>query len=162
METTHRFILRIAGLVAVLGLASPVALGAAPAEAPGEVTFTKDIAPILQRSCQHCHRPDSVAPMSFLTFGYMNANWDEEIDVPIGPENNIAPGGPDRGQPTHFLPRRNMFLFQVRALADTGDQELVWTLTTHGKTERVYASLRSDSWSPDRRSRPRWGRTAGS
>ena len=33
-----------------------------------QVTFTKDIAPILQRSCQRCHRPDSMAPMSFLTY----------------------------------------------------------------------------------------------
>ena len=32
------------------------------------VTFTKDIAPILQRSCQQCHRPDSIAPMSLLTY----------------------------------------------------------------------------------------------
>src|ERR1700730_18005922 len=38
------------------------------ATAPSEVTFTKDIAPILQRSCQRCHRPDSVAPMSLLTY----------------------------------------------------------------------------------------------
>src|SRR5262245_49345973 len=34
----------------------------------GEVTFTKDVAPILQRSCQTCHRPDSIAPMSLLTY----------------------------------------------------------------------------------------------
>ncbi len=33
-----------------------------------EVTFTKDIAPILQRSCQNCHRPESIAPMSLLTY----------------------------------------------------------------------------------------------
>jgi len=33
-----------------------------------EVTFTKDIAPILQRSCQDCHRADSIAPMSLLTY----------------------------------------------------------------------------------------------
>src|SRR3989441_5468941 len=33
-----------------------------------QVTFSKDIAPILQRSCQNCHRPDSVAPMSLLTY----------------------------------------------------------------------------------------------
>ncbi len=33
-----------------------------------EVTFTKDIAPILQRSCQNCHRPGQVAPMSLLTY----------------------------------------------------------------------------------------------
>ncbi|MDA1095024.1 MAG: hypothetical protein O3A25_17400 [Acidobacteria bacterium] len=79
-----------------------------------------------------------------LFFGYMNDNWEEELDVPVGPENNIEPGGPDRGQPTHFLPRRNMFLFQVQVPADFGDQELVWTLTTHGTTHRTYASLRSD------------------
>jgi hypothetical protein len=34
----------------------------------GEVTFTKDIAPILQRSCQSCHRPDSVAPMPLISY----------------------------------------------------------------------------------------------
>src|ERR1700726_379894 len=33
-----------------------------------QVTFTRDVAPILQRSCQNCHRPDSLAPMSFLTY----------------------------------------------------------------------------------------------
>ncbi len=33
-----------------------------------EVTFSKDIAPILQRSCQNCHQPDSVAPMSLITY----------------------------------------------------------------------------------------------
>ena len=33
-----------------------------------EVTFTKDIAPLLQRSCQRCHRPDSIAPMSLITY----------------------------------------------------------------------------------------------
>ncbi len=38
------------------------------AASPGEVTFTKDVAPILQRSCQNCHRPGSIAPMSLLTY----------------------------------------------------------------------------------------------
>lgn len=37
-----------------------------PTEAPP--TFSKDIAPIMQESCQGCHRPDSMAPMSFLTY----------------------------------------------------------------------------------------------
>ncbi len=79
-----------------------------------------------------------------LFFGYMNSNWEEELDVPIGPDNNIEPGGPDRGQPTHFYPRRNLFLFTVDMPADIGDQEVVWTLTTKGKTERAYGSLRTD------------------
>src|SRR5947208_5103478 len=33
-----------------------------------DVTFTKDVAPILERSCQNCHRPDSIAPMPLLTY----------------------------------------------------------------------------------------------
>ena len=77
-------------------------------------------------------------------FGYMNRNWLEEIDVPVGPENTISPGPADQGQPTHFLPRRNRFIFKVRVPADFGDQEMVWTLTTKGVTERAYASLRTD------------------
>src|SRR5271169_956074 len=38
------------------------------ASGAGEVTFTKDIAPVLERSCQSCHRPGSIAPMSLLTY----------------------------------------------------------------------------------------------
>ena len=79
-----------------------------------------------------------------LYFGYMNSNWKEEFDVPIGPDNNIEPGGPDQGQPTHFYPRRNPFLFTVHVPKDFGNQEVIWSLTTHGKTEKAYASLKSD------------------
>jgi hypothetical protein len=79
-----------------------------------------------------------------LLFGYMNRNWLEEIDVPIGPDNMLSPGPADQGQPTHFLPRRNRFIFKVRVPADFGDQEMVWTLTTKGVTEYAYASLRTD------------------
>ena len=80
-----------------------------------------------------------------MMFGYMNRNWEEELDVPIGPDNGISPGPPDQGQPTHFLPRRNRFVFKVRVPADWGKKELIWTLTSKGKTERAYASLREDS-----------------
>ncbi len=45
-----------------------LALLVSPVWANDEVTFTKDIAPILQRSCQNCHRPESIAPMSLLTY----------------------------------------------------------------------------------------------
>ena len=79
-----------------------------------------------------------------LYFGYMNTNWLEEFDLPIGADNNIEPGGPDQGQPTHFYPRRNPFLFTIRVPKDFGNQELIWTLTTHGKTEKAYASLKTD------------------
>ena len=84
-----------------------------------------------------------------FVFGYMNRNWEEDLNVPIGLENNIEPGGPDRGQPTRFLPRRNRFVFRVRVPKDWGDKELVWTLTTKGKTEKAYASLRQDYYIDD-------------
>ncbi len=79
-----------------------------------------------------------------MVFGYMNQNWLQELDVPIGPDNNIEPGGPDQGQPTHFYPRRNPFLFTIRVPKDLGTKELIWTLTTNGKTEHAYASLKTD------------------
>jgi hypothetical protein len=79
-----------------------------------------------------------------LLFGYMNENWEEELDVPIGPGNSFNLLGADLGQPTHFLPRRNRFVFKVRVPADLGDQELVWTLTTHSVTQKAYGSLKAD------------------
>src|SRR5688572_211453 len=81
----------------------------------------------------------------YFVFGYMNRNWEEEIDVPIGPENSFNVGDADQGQPTHFLPRRNRFVFRVpvpKGFSNT--DELVWTLTTQGRTEKAYASLRLD------------------
>jgi hypothetical protein len=81
----------------------------------------------------------------YFLFGYMNRNWEEEIDVPIGPDNGFNVAGADQGQPTHFLPRRNRFVFRVRVPAGFSEKdELVWTLTTHGKTEKAYATLRPD------------------
>jgi len=79
-----------------------------------------------------------------MYFGYMNTNWLQEFDIPIGPDNAIEPGGPDQGQPTHFYPRRSPFLFTIKVPKDLGGKELVWTLTANGKTEHAYASLKTD------------------
>jgi hypothetical protein len=51
------------------------------------------------------------------------------------------PGGPDRGQPTYFLPRRQPRVFRVRVPKDWGDKALTWTLTANGRTEKVVAKL---------------------
>ncbi len=81
----------------------------------------------------------------YFLFGYMNRNWEEELDVPVGPDNNIEPGGPDQGQPTHQLPRRNRFVFRVPVpKAFTEKDEMIWTLVTKGKPEKAYATLRTD------------------
>jgi hypothetical protein len=38
----------------------------------------------------------------YFLFGYMNRNWEEELNVPVGADNGFSPGVPDQGQPTHF------------------------------------------------------------
>src|SRR5690349_1739312 len=82
----------------------------------------------------------------YFLFGYMNRNWGEELDISVGPNNSFAPGSPDVGQPTHFLPRRNRFVFRVKVPDGwTEKEELVWTLTSpDGKSEKAYASVRTD------------------
>ena len=80
-----------------------------------------------------------------LTFGYFNHNWEEELDIPVGENNYFSPGPADRGQPTHFLPRRNRFTFDVVVENFTADDELVWTVNSpNGMTRSAYATLRED------------------
>ena len=88
-------------------------------------------------------RPLEDGSFSFM-FGYMNENWEEEPDVDIGENNFFSLGSADRGQPTHFLPRRNRFTFEVNVPSDWGDRELVWELTVNGVTRRAFATLKDD------------------
>src|SRR3979409_733393 len=76
-----------------------------------------------------------------MWFGYMNRNYEEELDIPVGPENKFEPGG-DRGQPTHFVVRRHKDVFKVVVPKDFGDQKLIWTLTAHGQTNQVSGTLK--------------------
>src|SRR5712691_9878812 len=74
-----------------------------------------------------------------MVFGYLNRNYEEEVDIPIGPGNQIVMGGEsygDRGQPTHFYPRRQRFLFRVVVPKDwPKDQKVIWSLNSYGKTD---------------------------
>jgi hypothetical protein len=76
-----------------------------------------------------------------MVFGYMNRNYEEAVDVPVGPNNILEPGLADQGQPTHFYTRRQQFVFKVKVPADWGRKDLVWTLNVRGKPEKAYASL---------------------
>lgn len=76
-----------------------------------------------------------------LLLGYFNRNAKEELDIPIGANNDIEPGGPDRGQPTHFLPRRQWGMFTVTVPKDFGSKKLTWTITANGMTTVIPASL---------------------
>lgn len=74
---------------------------------------------------------------SFLV-GYYNRNTEEALDIPIGPDNRIEPGGPDMGQPTHFLPGRNVGVFVVTVPKEfTPQQRLTWTIVANGQTSRI-------------------------
>jgi hypothetical protein len=81
MEAGMRFGVKVLLGMALLSLPVSAGLSAQQAAAPAvpanrgggppgaeAVTFTRDIAPILQRSCQNCHRPDGVAPMALITY----------------------------------------------------------------------------------------------
>lgn len=76
-----------------------------------------------------------------ILFGYYNRNQKEDLDIPIGPNNRIEPGGPDQGQPTHFLPGRQWGLFTIAVPADFGDKKLTWTLVSNGQTLSIPGGL---------------------
>jgi hypothetical protein len=76
-----------------------------------------------------------------LLLGYYNRNLKQDLDIPVGPDNRIEPGGPDRGQPTHFLPGRQWGMFTITVPKDFGEKKLTWTLTANGSTTEVPVSL---------------------
>jgi hypothetical protein len=69
-----------------------------------------------------------------LLLGYYNRNKKQILDIPIGPDNKIEPGGPDQGQPTHFLVGRGWGTIAIKVPKDFGTKKLTWTLTANGKT----------------------------
>jgi hypothetical protein len=76
-----------------------------------------------------------------LLLGYYNRNLKQEMDIPVGPNNRIEPGGPDRGQPTHFLPNRQWGMFTITVPKDFGDQKLTWTIEANGSPTVIPFSL---------------------
>ena len=82
MDAMHRLTYLV--VVGLLGcVVSATASAQSSASDPTAVTFAKDIAPILQRSCQQCHRPASVAPMPLLTYQEVRP-WARAIKMRTG------------------------------------------------------------------------------
>jgi hypothetical protein len=107
----------------------------------GNLTYTRgqSVIPVYQGWTEN-------ADGSFnLHFSYLNQIWEEELNIPIGPDNSVVrPGAtaPDAGQPTHFYPRLNRWQFTVKVPKDFGTgNEVIWTLTSHGMTNRAYGTL---------------------
>jgi hypothetical protein len=83
-----------------------------------------------------------------LLVGYFNRNTKQELDIPVGPNNRIEPGGPDQGQPTHFQTGRQFGVFSIKIPKDfggnRGDKELTWTLIVNGQTNVITMHTRND------------------
>lgn len=70
--------------------------------------------------------------------GYLNRNYSQAVDVPIGPNNTMGPNGPDLGQPTHFRPGRQTGVFMVTMPKEFGPKDrLTWSITVNGQTNTI-------------------------
>jgi hypothetical protein len=75
-----------------------------------------------------------------VSYGYLNLNSKEELDIPVGPNNHIDPGPADQGQPTHFDAKRKTGVFTV-TLPKGSRQEVTWTLSANGTTYSIPSNL---------------------
>ena len=74
----------------------------------------------------------------WFSVGYYNRNSRQTLDVPVGPDNKIEPGGPDQGQPTHFLSGRQYGMFMIPVPKNFGpDDRLTWTIVAHGQSASI-------------------------
>ena len=135
--TRTRRILCVSGGVIVLVLSLPGAAGAQSSlvDAPIPHAVGQSVSPSFEGWYPN---PDGTRS---LVFGYFNRNYEEYLDIPVGPDNRFEPGPADRGQPTHFLLRRQTGLFAVVVPADFGEQQLTWILTAHGETIAIPGHL---------------------
>src|SRR5262249_17958549 len=77
-------------------------------------------------------------------FGYLNRNYEEQVDVPIGPNNNVDTGG-GAGQPTHFFSRRPRVVFKVTVSKGLDKKKkIILTRTAHGKTNQAKGWLQPE------------------
>src|SRR5262245_34756576 len=74
---------------------------------------------------------------TLILLGYYNRNKTQQLDIPLGPDNRIEPGGPDFGQPTHFYSGRQHGVFAIKVPKDFGTQKLTWTVTATGQTSSI-------------------------
>jgi len=73
-----------------------------------------------------------VGSTRYALFGYFNRNTQEIVNVPVGPDNAVAPGPMDQGQPTRFFPGQHVGVFAI-AVPEAGSKtEVTWTLAVNG------------------------------
>jgi hypothetical protein len=134
----------VAAWVLVLGLGLLQGIDAQQNEVDNNFKFNsgQDVQPVFEGWSKN-------ADGSFnMHFGYLNRNWVQELSIPVGPNNNIEPAGPDRGQPTFFYTRTQRNLFTVNVPKDFGKKEVIWTVVANGKTQKAFGWLQPE-WEID-------------
>ena len=133
--------------VAALALLAPAAAAQEVEILDTQIQYNRgqNVAPLYEGWIRN---PDGTIDM---WFGYLNKNYEEVLHVAVGPDNSIQPGGPDRGQPTVFVPRRRRggavgrrenYVFRVSVPEDFGEEnELIWTVIANGMTDRAVGTL---------------------
>ncbi len=134
----HRF----AAAILLLGLVSVSLTGVAQLPLAPPSTKGQTITPVFEGWYKN---PDGTYSLSF---GYLNRNFGEVLEILVGPDNFFEPGPANRGQPTHFQPRRHWGVFAITVPEDFGYERLVWTLKIRGETFQVPGSLNKD-WEID-------------
>src|SRR3954471_19859761 len=76
-----------------------------------------------------------------LLIGYYNRNTREALDIPVGPNNRVEPGGPDQGQPTHFETGRQWGVFVIKVPKDFGTKAITWTIVSNGEQQAIPFTL---------------------
>ncbi len=76
-----------------------------------------------------------------LLVGYYNRNGRETMDIPVGPDNRVDPGGPDQGQPTFFETGRQWGVFTIKVPKDFGSKAITWTIKSGGEEQTIPLSL---------------------
>ena len=133
-----RYFCALAALVSMLLVESVTLAPALKAQIP-DYTVTHNSGQSVQPAFDGWEKQEDGTVV--MWFGYLNRNWEEEVDVLLGPGNSIDPGG-DQGQPTHFYPRRHRFVFKVPVPKGwDASKRMTWTLTSHGVKNTAGAFL---------------------
>ena len=126
----------------VLGVLALASAGALRLDAQTQFARGQDVAPAFDGWSANADGSYS------LVFGYLNRNFQEQLDIPVGPNNNVDLGrdsNGDSGQPTHFYPRRQRYVFKVSVPKDWAkDRKVVWTLVSRGKTSQAKGWLQPE------------------
>ncbi|MFN7981647.1 MAG: hypothetical protein U0Q11_07290 [Vicinamibacterales bacterium] len=145
-----QFRVATASLAAVVAAGSWVTVSRGQSQAPGAPLTSAPPPAGISQGLQVFPAVEGWGPLkngqNAIEIGYFNRNKDQVIDVPIGPNNRIEPGGPDLGQPTHFEPGRHYGVFALQVPKDFGNKKYTWTLVTNGQTTQIQLGTVGPYW----------------